>query len=339
MRVSEERFSNLFSEMASGCSIQEIVCDEQGAPVDYITLDVNKAFERILNVRKEEVVGQRASAILPAEELSNWVKMFGDVALGGSTRPYEQFSPVNKKHFAGVVFSPKRGQFAVTFEDITERKHAEDQLVASLKEKEILLREVHHRVKNNLAAIIALLDMQRKALGDSGASAAWSNLANRIKSMALVHERLYRSDNLSQINSQEYLSELVSHLRTSVNAPHDLRFFVSAVGIGMGLDTAVPVGMIVNELAVNAMKHAFPGNKPRPGARQCEITIAMELKDATITLIVADNGLGLPESIDWETTSTLGLRLVKMLGEHQLGGKIQLNRSCGTKFMLEFEAK
>jgi two-component sensor histidine kinase len=221
---------------------------------------------------------------------------------------------------------------------ITERKLAEEKLVASLEEKEILLREVHHRVKNNLAAIIALLDMQRKALGNPAASTALANIANRIASMALVHERLYQSENLSQIDFQEYLSALVSHLRTSLNAPRDLRCSVNAKGIGMGLDGAVPVGMIVNELVVNAMKYAFPDNKPRPGARQCELTIALERKASTITLIVADNGVGLPESIDWDTTSTLGLRLVKMLGEHQLGGTVDLDRSDGTRFTLQFKA-
>ena len=225
-----------------------------------------------------------------------------------------------------------------TVQDITERKLAEEKLVASLEEKEILLREVHHRVKNNLAAIIALLDMQRKALGNPAASTALANIANRIASMALVHERLYQSENLSQIDFQEYLSALVSHLRTSLNAPRDLRCAVNAKGIGMGLDGAVPVGMIVNELVVNAMKYAFPDNKPRPGARQCELTIALERKASTITLIVADNGVGLPESIDWDTTSTLGLRLVKMLGEHQLGGTVDLDRSDGTRFTLQFKA-
>ena len=225
-----------------------------------------------------------------------------------------------------------------TVQDITERKLAEEKLVASLEEKEILLREVHHRVKNNLAAIIALLDMQRKALGNPAASTALANIANRIASMALVHERLYQSENLSQIDFQEYLSALVSHLRTSLNAPRDLRCSVNAKGIGMGLDGAVPVGMIVNELVVNAMKYAFPDNKPRPGARQCELTIALERKASTITLIVADNGVGLPESIDWDSTSTLGLRLVKMLGEHQLGGTVDLDRSDGTRFTLQFKA-
>ena len=128
LRLSEEQYSSLFSEMLSGCSIQEIICDEQGSPIDYITLNVNKSFERILKVRRENVVGKRASEILPLEELNKWLEIFGDVAITGTPKHYEQFSPSNNRFFEGVVFSPKLGQFAVTFEDITERKRAEDAL-------------------------------------------------------------------------------------------------------------------------------------------------------------------------------------------------------------------
>ena len=234
----------------------------------------------------------------------------------------------------------EHGRVSGTFQDITNRKRAEEALLTSLEEKEILLREVHHRVKNNLAAIIALMEMQRKTLVEPAMTTALSDLENRIKSMALVHERLYRSHDLSQIDFQDYLSALVSHLRTSMHTPRDLRWSVNAKGIMFDLNTAVPVGMIVNELVTNALKYAFPDDRPRRGADQCEITISLEYKDTAYTLIVDDNGVGLPpESLGLTATSTLGLRLVKMLGTHQLGGKLTLNRTHGTRIVLKFNAE
>ena len=253
---------------------------------------------------------------------------------------------------ASIEYKGRRAAIG-SFMDISERKRIEEvlrqrsqdieqrtnQLLAALEEKELLLREVHHRVKNNLAAIIALMQMQRKTLGEPAMTAAFSDLENQIRSMSLIHERLYQSHDLSQIDFQDYLSALVSHLRTSLNTPRDFRCSVKAKGIALELDTAVPVGMIVNELVTNALKYAFPDNRPRRGADQCEITISLERKDAAYTLIVDDNGVGLPEGLDLATTSTLGLRLVKMLGAHQLGGKLTLNRARGTRFVLKFNAE
>lgn len=154
MRLSEELFSNLFSEMISGCSLHEIICDGQGTPIDYIMLDVNKSYERILNVCKKDIIGKRGSTFLSAEELNVWMKIFGDVTLDEHSKSYEQFSPANNKYFAGVVFSPKRGQFAVTFEDITERKLAGEELKQILQK----LRRSNDELKH--FAYIASHDLQ-----------------------------------------------------------------------------------------------------------------------------------------------------------------------------------
>ena len=157
--------------------------------------------------------------------------------------------------------------------------------------------------------------------------------------MALVHERLYQSHNPSHIDFQDYLSALVSHLRASLNAPPELLCSVNAAGVAFKLDTAVTVGIIVNELVTNTLKYAFPNNKPRPGTDQCELRISLERKDAEYTLIVDDNGVGLPEMSVLAKTSTLGLRLVRMLGVDQLGGRLTLNRTHGTRFVLKFNVK
>jgi PAS domain S-box-containing protein len=227
----------------------------------------------------------------------------------------------------------------LTLTEVTERKRVEDVLQASLAEKEVLLREVHHRVKNSLAAVIGLLALQGQVIDNSTVTAALEDLSGRIKAMALVHERLYRSENLSRIDIQDYLKSLISHLRTSFGSRGNIRCTIAAGGIKMDLDTAVPCGMIVNELITNSLKHGFPGDKPRPGASHCELTVSMEWDGTTYTLVVADNGVGVPADFDWVATKSLGLRLVRMLGQHQLQGHIELDRTNGTRFTLTFGSR
>ena len=227
---------------------------------------------------------------------------------------------------------------AITVTDITGK--ITDANIASLEEKGLLLREAHNHARNNMYAIIALMKMQRKTLGKPRmTAAALSALESRIRSMALIHERLYQSHNPSHIDFQDYLSALVSHLRTSLDAPPELVCSVDATGIALKLDTAVPVGIIVNELVTNTLKYAFPKNQPCFGADRCEMMISLERKDAEYTLIVDDNGVGLPKMSSLAKAPALGLRLVRMLGVDQLGGKLTLNRTRGTRFVLRFNVK
>jgi PAS domain S-box-containing protein len=221
--------------------------------------------------------------------------------------------------------------------DITERKRVEASLQASLAEKEVLLREVHHRVKNNLASIIGLLDLQKVKITDEAASASLKNLGDRIMSMALVHESLYRSEDMTRIDFQGYINELTSHLQHSYGVQSHIRCSVEATEMKIGLDTAIPIGLIINELVTNAMKHAFPRGEPRPGSEGCEILITMQQDEDTYTLTVEDNGVGLPPDFDWRSCSSLGLRLVRMLGEHQLGGQSRFDQAEGTRFVLRFK--
>ena len=224
-----------------------------------------------------------------------------------------------------------------TFQDVTNSHSMENILQSSLVEKDVLLREVHHRVKNNLAAILGLLEMERQSTKDPAAGNLLTDLGNRIKAMSTVHEKLYRSENLASIDFQDYIKSFLSHLRSSFLTNSDLQTHVDITGIELSLDTAVPCGLIVNELVTNSMKYAFPRGKPGiRGNKKCEIIVAMKKIDTIYTLVISDNGIGLPDNFDWRESKTLGLRLVRMLGEHQLGGKIELNGSKGTKCVLTF---
>jgi PAS domain S-box-containing protein len=220
--------------------------------------------------------------------------------------------------------------------DITARKEAETALQESLAEKEVLLREVHHRVKNNLASIVGLLELQKEGITDEAALDSLKELSDRVLSMSLIHERLYRSKNMARIEFQPYLSELASQLLASYGAGSCISCRVEAMGVEAGLDTAIPIGLIVNELVTNAIKYAFPKGIPRQGSEECEIVISALMEDDTCTLTVSDNGAGMPPDLDWRSCPSLGLRLVSMLGEHQLGGQLRLDRAEGTCFVLTF---
>lgn len=254
----------------------------------------------------------------------------------------EVWLPSGRRWLAEVTGAPLRdakaqviGGLAVVT-DITERWRTEAALRALLDEKEVLLREIHHRVKNNLAAIIDLLELQRESVTDPPMASRLAELRNRIKSMALIHEMLYQSGNLSRVDFHGYLQALTGHLRGSLDPRGAIRLRVTAPKIWMTLDTAIPCGLIVNELVTNALKYAFLQHRPRPGVDACEIAVAAEWDGAAYTLTVADNGIGLPTGLDWTTTRTLGLRLVRMLGQHQLGGQIELDAASGTRWTLRF---
>ncbi len=255
---------------------------------------------------------------------------------------YPCHAPFELRWFAMRVhpMSGARPGVVIAHEDITDRRRAEDLLHHSLDEKETLLREVHHRVKNNLAAIIGLLDLQRDTTKDATLLSLLDDLNGRIRSMALVHEMLYQSERLNRIDFHGYLQVLVDHLHHSLDPCGMVGIEVTASEVSMSLDLAIPCGLIVNELVTNAFKHAFPKNQPslKKDDYLIKITVFQE-NPVSYTLVVADNGVGLPAALDWTTTRSLGLRLVRMLGQHQLQGSLELDRTVGTRFSLRFDTQ
>jgi PAS domain S-box-containing protein len=229
-------------------------------------------------------------------------------------------------------------------EDITERKQAERQLRASLQEKEVLLKEIHHRVKNNLQIISSLLRMQSRQVQDSQTGLLLQESQNRVQSMALIHEQLYQSPDLAQIDFAEYVRQLVTNLFRSYGVSRQtIALDIATHGLHLTLNTAIPCGLIVNELVSNSLKYAFPsrGTGDTPTAN---ISIWLQEVDAGLqggprrrTLMVRDNGIGIAPDIDWQTGASLGLRIVRNLVT-QLQGDIHLNTVRGTCFYITFPA-
>ncbi len=215
--------------------------------------------------------------------------------------------------------------------ELSDRKQAEANLKNSLKEKEILLKEIHHRVKNNICVVASLLELQSNTVSDPPTAKMFEECQNRLYSMALIHEKLYRSTNRAQINFGEYLEDLVTNLFHSYNI-NDSRILLQVIAepISLNLETATPCGLIVNELVSNTLKHAFPDETSGTVSVECYQT-----GDREIHLLVKDNGIGFPQNLDFRKTSSMGFQVVCTLTE-QLEGTIELSRQIGTEFHLKF---
>jgi PAS domain S-box-containing protein len=217
--------------------------------------------------------------------------------------------------------------------DITERKEAQEQIEKSLKEKEVLVREVYHRVKNNMQIITSLLNLQSRYIRDKEYREMFKESHDRIKSMSLVHEKLYQSKDLTTIDLKEYIKDISKYLFHSYGANEGkIELVVDINKISLDINTAIPCGLIINELVTNSLKHAFPGGK------KGEIKIYIQsMNENMIELVVGDNGIGMPGDMDFRTTKSLGLQLVTMLAENQLNGSINLNLNKGTEFTITFK--
>jgi len=225
----------------------------------------------------------------------------------------------------------KKGIILLAIEDITARKQAEEQINANLKEKETLLKEIHHRVKNNMTVISSLLKLQMDKTDNTIAKEALLDSQNRVKSMSMIHETLYRSDNLSAIDLKTYLSELGKTVFQNYTISNKVQFIVEAENIMIGAKQASPVGLIVNELIANCLKYAFSDG------REGEILLELKSdKEKGVELSLSDNGVGIPEGFDLENADSLGLKLVKVLVENQLYGSIDMESKNGTKFTIKF---
>jgi PAS domain S-box-containing protein len=215
--------------------------------------------------------------------------------------------------------------------NITERKLNEEQIANSLKEKEVLLKEIHHRVKNNMAIVSSLLHLQSKYVKDKDLNRILNESRNRIASMALVHEKLYQTEEFVNISFKGYIEELAGHLlHTYGKEEDDISLALSIDDLRFNIDTMIPFGLILNELMTNSLKYAFEGVE-RP-----EISISTKMHDGNVTLVYSDNGMGVPEHIDFANSQTLGLQLVNML-MLQLKGKVELDKERRTEFTLKLK--
>lgn len=220
-----------------------------------------------------------------------------------------------------------RESLLIRLHDITRLRRYEESLRSSLREKEVMLREIHHRVKNNLQVISSLLNLQKYHLDDGRAVAALDDSIIRIKSMAMIHEKLYQTESMVHVNFSEYIGDLVSEIRSNYPSGK-IRFHCDLEDLELNINQAIPCGLIVNEALTNTMKHAFPGGSG-------DVWISMHGKDGSVEVSVADNGVGLPESFDPSVDGGLGMELMLNLAS-QLDGDINIDGREGVRVTLRF---
>ena len=219
----------------------------------------------------------------------------------------------------------------LTVQDITERIKTETKIQNSLREKEILLREIHHRVKNNLQTITSLLDLQAESIKDSESRKAFKSTQSRIRSMALIHERLYKSENLERIKAREYIQHLIEYLEGTYQTSNtNIEIKTDVENLFLNLDTAIPCGLIINELVSNCMKYAF--NKNPSGT---VLVSLQKLREEYLVLQVTDNGSGIPQDVNPLDSPSLGLQLVNLLTK-QINGVLEIDSNIGTSISISF---
>nr|WP_319374641.1 PAS domain S-box protein [uncultured Methanobacterium sp.] len=217
--------------------------------------------------------------------------------------------------------------------DITKRVEMEEEIQRSLQEKEMLLKEIHHRVKNNLMIIASLLNLQSRYIKDKKALSIFKESQSRANSMALIHEKLYRSTDLKRINFGEYIRTLSTDLfRTYVGDPSRVRLNIDVEDVMLDINTSIPLGLILNELVSNSLKHAFPDENTG------EINVVFALTDDEYQLKVSDTGIGFPADLDYHNTDSLGMQLVNNL-TGQIDGKLELDTTKGTEFSIKFKER
>ena len=221
------------------------------------------------------------------------------------------------------------GEFS-SFRDVTDRRHAEERLIASLQEKETLIREIHHRVKNNLQIISGLLDMTRMRTPDSTTNSILTDMMMKIKTMAQIHTRLYESKQFDKINMGSQIRDQVTDLSSIYGREGaEIQISIDSEDIYLPVDQAIPCALVVNEVLSNAFKHAFRGKT------QGILSVSAKQTDDHVSIIIQDDGVGIPGDMDIYKTTSLGLKLIRNL-VLQLHGSVTITSNQGTKVVVEF---
>jgi PAS domain S-box-containing protein len=329
---AEEKYRAIYSQAWDGIVL---ISPDTGRIVD-----CNASFEELCGKPLNELREMKIWEIRPREKQEAAKKKFHEVVrdMEGSSSELEFEQPdgtIIPIEFVSKVIEIGRERYIQSISrDITERKRSIEKIEQSLMEKEVLLKEVHHRVKNNLQVIMSLLQLQSKSIDDEEITRLFTESKNRVRSMALVHEKLYQSEDFTRIDVEDYLRSLVSDIMASYDASTDrIGFHFETGGASIDLDSLIPCGLIINELASNSIKHAFAGD------RRGKINISLKaLGEGELELRVSDDGTGLPEGFDAKNASSLGMLIVNALAR-QLDGVLEIKSPPGTDIRVKFPVK
>ncbi len=302
---------------------------------------VNAQAERVFGYSRQEMLGQPVEILVPERFRHIHPALRNMFNSAPRSRPMGGGRDLFARRKDGSEFPVEIGLNPIDTEDgpmvlsaivdISDRKQKEERIQAALREKDILLGEIHHRVKNNLQLVDSLLDLQASQIDDPAVLGMLRDSQNRIRSMVLIHQTLYQSKDFAKVDFANFLDSLLSTLVASYGMESDrVGLTVNTVEVYLPLSAAIPCGLVVNELITNAFKHAFPDH------RRGRITVDLtDEGNGQVGLAVSDDGIGIPADLDIEQTATLGLQLVSLLTD-QLGGTVSIQRADPTRFVLRF---
>jgi PAS domain S-box-containing protein len=330
LRESEDKFRSITEQLTDVIFVTD--------PRGFITY-ISPAAQRVFGYGAAEMTDHHFTEFLDRGDIEKALASFIASVFSGETvkQILLRMRRKDESLFDGELdASPFRSRDAIgtlgVIRDVTERRQAEERLRATLEEKETLLREVHHRVKNNLQAMIALIEMRSRHLADEGIRLFLRELEGQARTMSLVYEQLYQAEQLSRVDMAAYLRQLAINVMEAFGGQRDIRLHLDAAA-WLDVAQAMPCGLIVNELLTNALKHAFP-----PGfSGQPAIDITLRQDGRQRRLTVRDNGVGFPPGQDWRAGNTLGLRLVHLWATHQLGGTLDVDGQPGAAFTIAFD--
>ena len=328
LEESEGKYKSLFFATNDGIALHELITDSSGNPVDYLLLDVNPLFEQITGLSRDEVIGKRATMVYQQAQ-APYLDIYARVTQTGKVHTFETFFPPLGKHFHITVFSPAPGQFATVFQDITERKLASERILQELDEKKVLLREIHHRVKNNLQVILSFIRLRIAKTRQPPIKKELKELENRIHAMARAQELLYESPDFLHLNLKEYLADILTNLLYSEgDIAKRIKFTIQMDDAQVHIDTALAMGHILTELVSNILQHAFPEN------RTGEVLIRLASTQEGVLLEVEDNGVGLPSGTTLEDIAGTGLEIVQGYVYREIRGKLTYESSQGLRLQI-----
>lgn len=312
------------------------ITDQKG-----IIIHVNENFCKISKYSAEELLGSDHriinSGFHSKEFIKNiWITIANGKIWRGELRNRAKDGTIYWVDTTIVPFLDEHNkpyQYVAIRADITARKLAEETIKNSLREKEVLIRELYHRTKNNMQVISSLLGLRASASDDPHLNGILEDMRNRIQSIALVHEKLYQTKNLSTVDLKEYIADLVKLLVGSFSPDeHRVSLILEVESIEMELDLAVPCGLVVNELVSNSLKYAFPDDKSG------FIKVVMrKLDKELLELVISDNGVGIPEGVDLMSGNTLGVQLLHNIVASQLNGEMKINTQNGLGYTITFK--
>ena len=324
LRESEEKYRTLFDMESDALALMDIETGD--------ILDVNKAFINLYGFRKEEILCMKNTDF--SAEPRKTQKSVQNHEINIPIRYHKKKDgTVFPTEISASVFEYQGREVLIgAVRDITERKHAEEQIKTSLREKEILLREIHHRVKNNFEIISSLLDMSSMRTDSQETQNLLLNARSRIHSMSLIHSQLYQTDRFDRIDMDRHISELSHHLLCVYGSGKKIDLILTPSKVYLSVSQAIPCALVLNELISNVFKHAFREKK------QGTVRISISTPDPTTVLIqVIDDGDGIPEGLDIHSQTGLGLKMARHLVSGQLKGEMRVKNDSGTEISIQFK--